>query len=78
MKLTKRNFGKLLESKLKTTTDVVVLSRWAYQIYLDNARNLEDGLKGVIFDLVRMEDSPEFEYSAKELLDTAKRLVDEN
>lgn len=75
MNLTKRDFGRMLMAKLETTTDAVALSRWAYQTYLDNSRRLEPGLKDVLLDLGRMEDAPEFEYTAAELFDLARAMV---
>lgn len=75
MNLTKRDFGRMLMAKLETTTDVVSLSRWAYQTYLDNSRSLEPGLKDVLLYLGRMEDSSEFEYSTEELFDMAKTMI---
>lgn len=75
MNLTKRDFGQMLMAKLETTTDVVTLSRWAYQMYLNNSRSLEPGLKDVLLDLGRMEDSSEFEYSIEELFDMARVMI---
>jgi hypothetical protein len=75
MSLTKTDFGKMLMAKLKDTRDVTTLSRWAYQIYLDNSRNLEPGLKDVLLDLGRMEDAPEFEYTVTELDNLASTLA---
>jgi len=75
MSLTKHDFGQMLLDRLETTTDVVALSRWANQMYADNSRGLEPGLKDVLRDLGRMEDAPEFEYSVGELLDIAKSMI---
>ncbi|MEJ2802311.1 hypothetical protein WAE61_10550 [Comamonadaceae bacterium PP-2] len=75
MSLTKHDFGQMLLARLETTTDVVALTRWANQMYADNSRGLEPGLKDVLRDLGRMEDAPEFEYSVGELLDIAKRMI---
>jgi hypothetical protein len=75
MSLTKTDFGKMLMAKLKETCDIITLSRWAYQIYLDNSRNLEPDLKDVLLDLGRMENAPEFEYTITELDDLASTLV---
>ena len=75
MSLTKHAFGRMLMAKLEATTDVVTLSRWAHQTYLDNSRSLEPGLKDILLDLGRMEDAPEFEYSVEELFDMAKRMI---
>ena len=76
MSLSKADFGKALLNKLIQTEDITVLSRWANQIYLDNSRDLELGLKDVLLDLVRMEDAPEFEYSAVDLKNLAMELIE--
>ena len=65
----------MLINKLQTTTDVVVLSRWAYQIYFDNMRNLEPGLGDILLGLNYMEGGPEFEYSPEDLYDMAKEMI---
>lgn len=78
MLLTKSEFGHMLMAKLEATTDVVVLSRWAYQTYLDNSRRLEPGLKDVLRDLGRMEEAAEFEYSIPELFEMAKTMIGED
>lgn len=75
MSLTKHDFGRMLMAKLVATTDIVALSRWAHQMYLDNSRSLEPGLKDLLLDLGRMEDAPEFEYSVEELLVIAKEMI---
>jgi hypothetical protein len=75
MELTKVEFGGLLRTKILAEGDMVALSRWAYQIYLDNSRNLEYGLKDVLLDLGRMEEAPEFEYSPADLAELADALV---
>lgn len=76
MSLSKADFGKALLNKLIQTEDITVLSRWANQIYLDNSRDPELGLKDVLLDLVRMEDAPEFEYSAVDLKNLAMELIE--
>jgi len=75
MSLTKHEFGRMLMAKLESSTDIVGLSRWAQQIYLDNSRGLEIELKAVLLDLGRMEDAPEFEYSAEKLVDMARTMM---
>lgn len=75
MTLTKQEFGRMLMKKLQTTSNVVVLSRWAYQLYFDNMRNLEPGLEDILLTLNHMEDGPEFEYSVEELRDMARTMI---
>ncbi len=77
MSLTKHEFGRMLKSKLETTTDIPSLSRWAHKIYLDNSRHIEPDLKDILLDLGRMEDAPEFEYSTEELSDLVVKMMSE-
>jgi hypothetical protein len=70
--MNKREFGALLLGHLESKPfEVQALSRWAYQVYLDNSRTLEPGLKEVLLDIARMEDGEEFEFTRSELLDLA-------
>lgn len=71
---TKMDFGKDLEQKLKVTTDIVELSRWAHYMYLENCKDFEDGLVEIVMQIVAMEEGPEFEFSIPELCDFAKEL----
>ncbi len=75
MTITKIDFGKMLQTKLEQTSDIVALSRWAYKTYNENIRELEPGLKDVLLDLARMEDAIEFEYSLDELFKLALALI---
>jgi hypothetical protein len=77
MKLSKAEFGKMLANKLNETNDVVTISRWSYEIFLECQREVEPSLRNLLLDLTRMEDSPEFEYSADELRKIAKELQTE-
>lgn len=71
---TKANFGRELEKKLETTTDMVELARWAYSIYLENGNEFEDGLDEKVMDIAVMEEGPEFELSILELREIARNL----
>jgi hypothetical protein len=77
MKLSKAEFGKMLANKLNETNDVVTISRWSYEIFLERQREVEPSLRNLLLDLMRMEDSPEFEYSDDELRKIAKELQTE-
>lgn len=74
MKLSKIDFGKMLSKKLNETNDLVALSRWPYEIFLDCQKDIEPGLRDILLDLACMEDGPEFEYSIDELGRLAKEL----
>lgn len=71
---TKADFGKGLEEKLNTTTDIVELSRWAHREYLENCKDFEDGLMEIVMQIVAMEEGPEFEFSISQLRDLAQSL----
>ncbi|NDP59177.1 MAG: hypothetical protein GZ090_07460 [Oxalobacteraceae bacterium] len=72
--LSKIDFGKILQSKIKNGDDPVFLSDWAYKIYLGNSRSLESGLKDFILNLGMMSDEPEFSYTYAELIGLANSL----
>jgi hypothetical protein len=74
MMLTNQVFGKMLAKQLNSCEDVAEIASWAFQIYLDNSRHLETGLKEVLLDLGRMNDEPEFEYPKSELAKLAEEL----
>lgn len=74
MKLSKVEFGKMLAKKINETNDLVTLSQWSYEIFLDYQRDVEPSLRDLLLDLTRMEDGPEFEYSIDELRRLAKEL----
>jgi hypothetical protein len=65
----------MLLAKLESDTDIKAISTWAFQMYFDNSRQLEPGLKNVLMDLGRMEDAPEFEFTVAELSQLAKSLA---
>jgi hypothetical protein len=74
MKISSADFGRMLADKLQETTDVVTLSRWSYEIFLDCQREVEPSLRDLLLELTRMEDAPEFEYSVEELRKLAQDL----
>ena len=74
MALSKVDFGKMLAVELCESHDLVKLSRWAYEIFLENQKALDPKLREVLLDLSRIEDSPEFEYTIDELKNLAKEL----
>lgn len=73
--MTKHEFGDLLKSKIEMGLSVVELSRWAFGIFNENCRGLEPDLKGILLDIARMEDAPEFEYSTEELRGLVDTLI---
>ena len=74
MKISRAEFGKMLTDKLQETTDIVALSKWSYEIFLDCQRDVEPSLRDLLLALTRMEGAPEFEYSAEELKKLAQEL----
>lgn len=77
MKISMRQLGMMLDTRLRETTDVAKISRWAYRIYLDNARDIDPEVKNILLDIGRMEDDPQFEYSIDELRDMSSRMIAE-
>jgi hypothetical protein len=75
MMITNRVFGAMLTEKLSDGSDIRAVSDWAFQIYLDNSRQLVPELKEVLLDLGRMNDEPEFKYSKRELEALASDLL---
>jgi hypothetical protein len=67
MSYTLRQFGSELLAELDRGYEVVRLARWAYSRYLAHSRNLEEGLREKIMQVVVMEEGPEFEMSETEL-----------
>ena len=63
---TRADFATGLESQLRQGFDSVRIARWAYQMFLDNALELEPGLKDKIMSIVLIEE-PQFEMSKEEL-----------
>ncbi|AUG54294.1 hypothetical protein [Thalassospira marina] len=76
MKMSKSEFGKMLEKKLNETHDLVILSRWAFEIFMDHQRDSEadDDMQELLLELSSMEDGEEFEFSVEELVALSKNL----
>jgi len=64
---TRSDFAKGLSAQLEQGFDSVRIARWAYQMFLDNVRELEPGSKDSIMSIVLIEE-PQFEMSKDELL----------
>lgn len=62
-----QDFGKILSSKLDEKTDLSILSRWAYELFLDHQKDMSEGVLKLVMDIASMEDAVEFEYSIEEL-----------
>ena len=75
--LDKQFLGKELRTQLEKGCDVVKLSRWAYKVYSENIRNLDDTSEEVLESLFVMEEGPEFELTKDRLLSMADRLIKE-
>jgi len=63
---TSSDFAAGLASQLRQGFDSVRIARWAYQMFLENARELEPGLKDKIMSIVLIEE-PQFEMTKEEL-----------
>jgi len=79
MKYNKGTFGLALLKKLNDEPfDIVRFSRWCEQICSANARNVDEELRGILFEISTMEDDPQFEYTKEELQTLAKKLIYED
>ncbi len=78
MTLDESSFGKMLFSKLEETQNIVTISRWAYNIFLDYQDACSPELRSLLLDLTRMEDGQEFEFSIAELQKIAADLARQN
>jgi len=77
MNYTSRQFGLELLQEANRGYDIVRLSRWAYSKYLSEIRNLDEGLREKIMEVVVMEEGPEFEMNEEELRGFADRLMNQ-
>lgn len=75
MSYTKCQFGMDLKNKLSETKRAEDIAKWTYEIFLENGRNLEDGLHEILLTLNLMEEGPEFSYSYEELNKIADDLI---
>jgi hypothetical protein len=64
---TKFDFGKALLFELDKGYDVVRLSRWAFEVFMNHQGELEKGLKDDIMKIVAMESDIQFELTKSEL-----------
>lgn len=70
-----KRLGEELQNQLKNGYDVVKISRWAHKIFSENCRFLDASLSEILEYLFRMEDDPQFEYTATELKLLAELLI---
>jgi len=75
MTYTKREFATDLLNEVNRGFDVVRLARWAMRLYSDRIRELDDGVKDAVMDVVVMEEGPEFEMTEEQLREFAQRLM---
>lgn len=76
---TKSMFGIALLTKLKKEPfDIVKFSRWCERIYSSNIRNIDDELRGILFELSTMEDDSQFERTPEDLQTLAEKLIYED
>jgi hypothetical protein len=73
--MNRQQFGKELQSQLSKGFDVVKISRWAYQVYSNNCRNIDPDMREILEYLFSMEDDPQFEYTEQELKLLAQKII---
>lgn len=76
MSYRKADFGKALLNELDRGYDVKRLAKWAYEVHLDHADDLEDGLNSEMMTVVAMSEGPEFQLKENELRRLAARLLE--
>jgi hypothetical protein len=77
MVYTRKQCGLELKEKIKQKVDVVLIGRWAYNMYYEHMLEIDDDFKDFLKDLNAMEDDPQFELSYEELNHLADRLIAE-
>ena len=76
MMITKKEFGQLLQKKLTQTNDLNIISNWANELFFNNIKNLEPGLKDILNKLSLMGMGSEFEYTLDELFKMSNELIE--
>jgi hypothetical protein len=69
-----RDFGKELEQELSKGYDVLRIARMALSAYQDHCREVSSDLYKRMFQVIAMEEGPEFELSAQQLRELVKSL----
>lgn len=77
MSYTAKDFGQALEQELSKGYDVVRIARMAFSAYQDHCREVSPDLYKMMFQIIAMEEGPEFEFSEQELQEFAKNLKDD-
>ena len=72
---TKVQFGKDLKQKVFERKNVESIGGWAFNTYLKNISDLEDGVSEIALHLGTMELGPEFAFSYEELDQIADDLI---
>lgn len=78
MPYTAQNFRNELETELHKGYDVVRIARAAFQAYHEHVGEIGPELKTKIFQIVAMEEGPEFEFTEEELWQFAELLKEES
>ena len=73
---TKKEFGKALLEATNGGSDEADLARWAYEVYLDHAHQLEPGLYNVIMKIVAMEGGNEFSLTEAQIRELGDDLIE--
>ena len=64
---TKKKFSETLIQQCESNFDIIKISNWAHQVFLENCSNLEEGLQELMMKIIAMQEGEEFEYSLEEL-----------
>ena len=67
--------GRQLNKELEKGYNLVRISRWAFHIFYSSIKDLSITQRGVLEELFRMQDDPQFEYTEEELRMLSKKLI---
>ena len=74
--ISKFRLGKELKEELAKGYDVIRVSRWAFRIFVNNEKLLDDYLSTLLKRLLSMEDDPKFELTEEQVSALADRLIE--
>lgn len=78
MSYTAKDFGRELEQELSKGYDIVRIARMAFSAYQDHCREVSPDLYKKMFQIIAMEEGPEFKLSEQQLREFAKNLKNDS
>jgi undecaprenyl pyrophosphate synthase len=68
-------FGLKLKEQIENAVSKRIISKWAYDFYLENCKNIKKEFEFDIMKIVAMEEGPEFDLDITELSTIAEKYV---